>query len=168
MDDSDFDPEDLLNLKVILLGDSGVGKTSIICKYNDPSHDLAKSDTEATIGYEYIKVKQKVYGNTAQVHIWDTTGQDRFNSIASNYYRRAAGAVLVYDITKRETFDALEDWIEQLHNSCEEDVVLLIVGNKADKERNRDVAREEGEQFAHRFNAAFYETSAYTGYNVKT
>ena len=168
MENSDFDYDELQNIKVILLGNSGVGKTSLLWKFNDPNYDLSIEKPEATIGYEYLKIKEKVKDNQAQIHIWDTNGQDKYNSIASNYYRKAAGAICVYDIADRSSFTAVEQWISQLNDSWEEDVVLLIIGNKLDKEKHRVVTREEGESLAEKLKAAHYEWSAYTGYNVKT
>ena len=105
--------------------------------------------------------------NAVNIHIWDTTGQDRFNSIASNYYRKTSGAILVYDLTDRNSFNAIEDWVDQLKNYCDEDPVLLLIGNKADKTNEIEITSEEGEEFGKKINAAFYESSAYTGYNIK-
>jgi len=144
MDKTESDYDDIQNIKIILLGNSGVGKTSILWKYNDPSHEILENESEPTIGYEYITIKHKVEKSATasgsfmshgwiNIHIWDTTGQDRFNSIVSNYYRRTSAAVWVYDVTDRDSFESIEDWVEQLHNCWEEDPVLLLIGNKADK-----------------------------------
>ncbi|CAI2378359.1 unnamed protein product [Moneuplotes crassus] len=160
------------NIKIVLLGNSGVGKTSILWKYNNPStfdseDGKTEHKVEPTIGYEYITVQEKIGKNKANVHIWDTTGQDRFRSIASNYYRRCAGAICVYDVTNRESFNAIEDWVDQLRNYCDEDPVLLLIGNKSDKISETEVATEEGEKLAISLNAAFYETSALFGSNIQ-
>jgi small GTP-binding protein len=97
--------EEVSKIKIILLGDSEVGKTSILCKFSNPEFDLTKHDSEATTGYEFISLKEKYMGQEVQVDIWDTIGQDRFDSIATNYYRSSSGAVLVYDISSRNSFE---------------------------------------------------------------
>ena len=167
MDNSEVDYDELQNIKIVLLGNSGVGKTSLLWKLNNPDYDWNANKPEATIGYEFLTIHEKIKGNQAQIHIWDTTGQDKFNSIASNYFRRAAGAILIYDITDRTSFDSIEGWVNQLFETCEEDVVLMLIGNKFDKQKRRVVSHEEGFTLAEKLKAAFYEASAYTGYNVQ-
>ncbi|CAI2380263.1 unnamed protein product [Moneuplotes crassus] len=173
MDYTNSDCDEFKNIKVILLGNSGVGKTTILWKYNNPiifgdeKTKNSEGDIKPTIGYEYITVKEKVEKSTANVHIWDTTGQDRFNSIASNYYRRCSGAICVYDVTDRESFNSIQDWVDQLKNYSDEEPVLLLIGNKCDKKEEIDVMPEEGERLAISLNAAFYETSALTGFNIE-
>ena len=166
MDDESY--EELQNIKIILLGNSGVGKTSLLRKFNNPEYDVYMEKPEATIGYEYLKLKEKIKDTQAQIHIWDTTGQDKFNSISTSYFRKTAGAICVYDITDMDSFESIQEWVSQLHESWEEDVVLMIIGNKSDKEKQRVVDYEEGVKLAEKLKAAFYEWSAYTGYNVKS
>ena len=155
-----------LKIKIIMLGDSGVGKTSLIYKYNDPDYEISQQDTKATIGYEYITIEREIEGTKATVYLWDTMGQDKFNSIAKTYFRNAAGVIFIYDITNRKSFDSLSEWVRQVDDSSDE-AIPIVIGNKVDKEKYRQVTRMEGEKFAQENNAAFYEVSANTGYNIK-
>ena len=155
-----------LKIKIIMLGDSGVGKTSLIYKYNDPDYEISQQDTNATIGYEYITIEREIEGTKATVYLWDTMGQDKFNSIAKTYFRNAAGVIFIYDITNRKSFDSLSEWVRQVDDSSDE-AIPIVIGNKVDKEKYRQVTRMEGEKFAQENNAAFYEVSANTGYNIK-
>ena len=155
-----------LKIKIIMLGDSGVGKTSLIYKYNDPDYEISQQDTKATIGYEYITIEREIEGTKATVYLWDTMGQDKFNSIAKTYFRNAAGVIFIYDITNRKSFDSLSEWVRQVDDSSDE-AIPIVIGNKVDKEKYRQVTRMEGENFAQENNAAFYEVSANTGYNIK-
>ncbi|RNF00439.1 Rab family, other [Trypanosoma conorhini] len=149
--------------KYIIIGDSGVGKSCLLLQFTDkrfePLHDL-------TIGVEFgarvVTIEQK----NVKLQIWDTAGQESFRSITRSYYRGACGALLVYDVTRRETFTHLQTWLEDARANANTAIVIMLIGNKCDLEAKRQVSREEGENFARRNNLVFMETSAKTAQNV--
>uniref|UniRef100_A0A6B2LKG2 Uncharacterized protein n=1 Tax=Arcella intermedia TaxID=1963864 RepID=A0A6B2LKG2_9EUKA len=124
-----------------------------------PQHDL-------TIGVEFGSRTINIDSNQVKLQIWDTAGQEKFRSITRSYYRGAAGALLVYDITRRETFEHLSTWLEDCLKYSNGNIVITVIGNKCDLEGNRQVTREEGEEFARKYNLLFLETSAKTAENV--
>ncbi|CAI2379387.1 unnamed protein product [Moneuplotes crassus] len=153
-------------IKLILMGDSGCGKTSILARYNnpDPGHNIP---THATIGYDFSSKLYEQDDKVIQVHVWDTTGQEKYKSLIKTYYKKAMAAILVYDITKEETFENCNNWLKQLRNSGEPGCEVMLVGNKIDLEVERAVKTEEGMKFAEEKNIQFFETSAREGLNVK-
>ncbi|CAI2379120.1 unnamed protein product [Moneuplotes crassus] len=169
-------------IKIILIGDSSVGKTCLINKFNDPN-DNSNLEVNTTIGYEYCNKYFAQDDRIVQIHLWDTAGQERHRSMIGTYYRKTAGAVLVYDITDRTSFENCSAWIKELQENIplkpsenlvnksesryEENCKLIIVGNKLDLEEQRCVSVEEGERLAEMNDAAFFETSAKTGLNVQ-
>lgn len=153
---------DLL-LRLLLLGDTGVGKSCILCRYvNDEFFDTHIS----TIGIDFklrtIKLDRKV----AKIQIWDTAGQERFESITHQFYRRAQGVLLVYDLCSRSSFENLTKWISYVNEFANEDTELLLVANKSDRSQWRQVSCEEGKKFADRYNMKFFETSAKNRENI--
>mmetsp|Transcript_5685 Transcript_5685/g.5859 ORF Transcript_5685/g.5859 Transcript_5685/m.5859 type:complete len:218 (-) Transcript_5685:372-1025(-) len=155
----DFD----LLFKMIIIGDSGVGKTNILSRYIKNSFSF---DTRSTVGVEFGAKKVEVNGFKVKNQIWDTAGQERYRSITNTYYKGAKGALVVYDIAKRDTFDNVSKWINELRMNGEKDVVVVLVGNKCDLNEERTVSHEEGEQKARELNTAFIETSAYQAVNI--
>ena len=149
--------------KVVLVGDMSVGKTNIIAKYlkNDFSEDY-----KTTIGVEFHSKIAKVEGHVVKAQIWDTCGQERFKSITDSYYRRAKGAFVVYDITRKNTFESVDSWISALRSAADKNLNIIIIGNKSDLEDQRQVETEQGEEKAQNNEAAFMETSAYSGDNI--
>jgi len=149
--------------KYIIVGDTAVGKSCLLLQFTDkrfqPVHDL-------TIGVEFGSRTITIDSNSIKLQIWDTAGQEKFRSITRSYYRGAAGALLVYDITRRETFDHLQSWLEDCRRYSNQNIVIMLIGNKSDLETKREVSREEGEAFAARNNLSFLETSAKTSENV--
>uniref|UniRef100_A0A8C9UK38 RAB2B, member RAS oncogene family n=1 Tax=Spermophilus dauricus TaxID=99837 RepID=A0A8C9UK38_SPEDA len=125
-----------------------------------PVHDL-------TIGVEFGARMVNIDGKQIKLQIWDTAGQESFRSITRSYYRGAAGALLVYDITRRETFNHLTSWLEDARQHSSSNMVIMLIGNKSDLESRRDVKREEGEAFAREHGLIFMETSAKTACNVE-
>lgn len=123
-------------------------------------HDL-------TIGVEFGARMVNIDGKQIKLQIWDTAGQESFRSITRSYYRGAAGALLVYDITRRETFNHLTSWLEDARQHSSSNMVIMLIGNKSDLESRRDVKREEGEAFAREHGLIFMETSAKTACNVE-
>jgi len=150
--------------KYIIIGDTGVGKSCLLLQFTDkrfqPVHDL-------TIGVEFGARMITIEKQLIKLQIWDTAGQESFRSITRSYYRGAAGALLVYDITRRDTFNHLTQWLKEARqNSSHQDMVIMLIGNKKDLEMRRQVSYKEGEQFAQQNGLIFLETSAKTAANV--
>lgn len=150
--------------KYIIIGDTGVGKSCLLLQFTDkrfqPVHDL-------TIGVEFGARMINIENKPIKLQIWDTAGQESFRSITRSYYRGAAGALLVYDITRRETFNHLTRWLEEARQNSHQNMVIMLIGNKSDLEHRRQVSREEGEAFAEENGLVFLETSAKTAANVE-
>mmetsp|Transcript_83914 Transcript_83914/g.218463 ORF Transcript_83914/g.218463 Transcript_83914/m.218463 type:complete len:212 (+) Transcript_83914:87-722(+) len=155
--------------KIVLVGDATVGKTHILSKYMRGT--LPKAPT-ATIGVEFAtKTVPLAVGGTVKAQIWDTAGQERYRAITSAHYRRAVGALLVYDITKQSTFQNCQKWMEELRQNAEPDVVVMLVGNKVDLAKKdastRQVYYDAAAEFARQHGLFFSEASAVSGDNVK-
>lgn len=152
-----------LLFKYIIIGDSGVGKSCLLLQFTDkrfePMHDI-------TIGVEFGARLINIQGKSVKLQIWDTAGQESFRSITRSYYRGACGALLVYDVTQRESFTHLQSWLEDAKANANTALVIMLIGNKCDLESARQVSREEGEAFARRNGLVFMETSAKTAENV--
>jgi len=150
--------------KYIIIGDTGVGKSCLLLQFTDkrfqPVHDL-------TIGVEFGARMVAIDNRQIKLQIWDTAGQESFRSITRSYYRGAAGALLVYDITRRETFNHLTRWLEEARQNANQSMVIMLIGNKSDLDHRRQVSKEEGEKFAAENNLIFLETSAKTAANVE-
>ena len=149
--------------KILLLGDSSVGKTCICTRYSD---NTFQEDHLATIGLDFKVKSVNLDGKIVKVQIWDTAGQDRFKSITKNYYKGAHGIILIYDITNRRTFDNVKNWVDIIKEEVSEKVTVILVGNKIDSNENRKVSTEEGQGIANEYGLQFYETSAKTGDNI--
>ena len=130
--------------RVCLIGNICVGKTSLLSRYSD---NYFKQIYSATIGVDFRVITLKYKDIVAKVHVWDTAGQERFKSISINYYRSSNGFIYVYDITNKESFQNLDSWIHLTNENCNTNVINFLVGNKSDLE-NREVSKEEGEEFA--------------------
>ncbi|XP_057655020.1 ras-related protein Rab-2A isoform X1 [Diorhabda carinulata] len=150
--------------KYIIIGDTGVGKSCLLLQFTDkrfqPVHDL-------TIGVEFGARMITIDSKQIKLQIWDTAGQEAFRSITRSYYRGAAGALLVYDITRRETFNHLTTWLDDARQHSNSNMVIMLIGNKSDLESRREVMKEEGEAFAREHGLVFMETSAKTAANVE-
>mmetsp|Transcript_5014 Transcript_5014/g.10126 ORF Transcript_5014/g.10126 Transcript_5014/m.10126 type:complete len:211 (-) Transcript_5014:892-1524(-) len=150
--------------KFIIIGDTGVGKSCLLLQFTDkrftPIHDL-------TIGVEFGARIVSVEDKQLKLQIWDTAGQESFRSITRSYYRGAAGALLVYDITRKETFEHLLSWLEDARAHSNSNMTIILVGNKSDLDHRREVPRESGEQFAKEHGLLFLETSAKNNTNVE-
>ena len=144
--------------------DTGVGKSCLLLQFSDrrfqPVHDL-------TIGVEFGARMVNIDGKAIKLQIWDTAGSESFQSITRSYYRGAAGALLVYDVTRRETFDHLTRWLEEARQNANANMVIMLIGNKVDLEHRRVVTTEEGQKFATDHGLIFLETSAKTAHNVE-
>jgi len=156
---------DYLLYKVVVTGDSGVGKTNIITRYTANEFSL---ENKATIGVEFGHAEFKLEdGTKIKVQIWDTAGQERFRAITRGYYKGAVGALVVYDITKAATFRNVEKWLTELHEYADADIVIMLVGNKSDLKNQREVYTEDAKKFAEKNNLLFIETSALDGTNIQ-
>lgn len=150
--------------KVLLLGDSTVGKTCFLLKYTDK---IFKEVHMTTVGLDYrLKTMTLKNGKNVKLQIWDTAGQDRFRSITKNYYKGAHGIIVVYDITSFASFDNVKNWISQIREEVTSNVVIYIAGNKIDLEEERKVQTEEGKKLAEEYGFPFVETSAKDGTNI--
>ena len=150
--------------KILLLGDSSVGKTCFLMRYSDNTFQEIHM---STIGLDYkLKNVQLDDGKIVKIQIWDTAGQDRFRSITKNYYKGAHGIILIYDVTSRKTYENIKNWVSQIKEEVSEKVTIILVGNKIDDEKNRKVTTEEGENMAKECRLDFFETSAKSGVNI--
>jgi small GTP-binding protein len=149
--------------KVVIVGASGAGKTSIL---NQLLTKTFKPETPPTIGVQFRSYTVISDSDTIKLHIWDTAGQERFRSMAKAYVRNAVGALLVFDLTNRESFDELSKWIVDLHNLCVPNAYIIFVGNKVDLVDKRSITDSEATEFASRYNLDYLETSAENGDNV--
>ncbi|OCF54233.1 hypothetical protein L486_08145 [Kwoniella mangroviensis CBS 10435] len=154
-----------LNLKLLLIGNSSVGKSSLLLRFTDDEF-LSDEETAATIGVDFKVKSIELDGKKYKLSVWDTAGQERFRTLTSSYYRGAQGVVLVYDVSSWQTFDELLKWFKEIDTYCGEGVVKMIVGNKVDKEFSRQVTTDEGRAFAQRMGALFVECSAKTKLRV--
>ena len=153
---------DLL-FKLILIGDSAVGKSNILLKYLKNEFD---QNSRATVGVEFGTKNVLINGKKVKIQIWDTAGQERYRSITSAYYKGAKGAFIVYDITKKSTFDNIDKWISDLKLNGDQNICIVILGNKSDLIDSREVSKDDGIKKAEMFKTAFLETSALNGDNI--
>eukprot|EP00754_Rhynchopus_humris_P043365 Rhum_TRINITY_DN3175_c0_g1::Rhum_TRINITY_DN3175_c0_g1_i1::g.9865::m.9865 len=152
------------SLKLLLVGDSLVGKSCLITRYAD---DCFEANFIATIGVDFkVKTVDVGDGKLAKLQIWDTAGQERFSNITRSYYRGSDAILIVYDVTNRDSFTHVSKWMRELQEHSEETSVRILVGNKADLAERRVVSSEEGARAAAAASMQFFETSALTGANV--
>ncbi|KAM9013350.1 ras-related protein Rab-26 [Guaruba guarouba] len=154
-----------LAFKVMLVGDSGVGKTCLLVRFKDGAF-LAGSFI-STVGIDFRNKVLTVDGVKVKLQIWDTAGQERFRSVTHAYYRDAHALLLLYDVTNKASFDNIQAWLTEIHEYAQQDVVLMLLGNKVDSTQDRVVKREDGEKLAKEYGVPFMETSAKSGLNVE-
>ena len=159
----DEDNYDLI-FKLVLIGDSGVGKTNILSRYINNEFSLA---TQSTVGVEFGSKIIKKNDKSIKLQIWDTAGQERYKSITNAYYKGSKGALVVYDISRKVTFEDVDKWIGELKTNGSEDVLIMLIGNKSDLEDKREVQAEEVAKKAEQYGIAFCETSALEGKNIE-
>jgi len=157
--------ESLPTLKILMIGPSGAGKSALLIRYCDDQFDSESST--ATIGVDFKIKKLCVHGQTYRLNLLDTAGQERFRTLSNSYYRGAQGVILVYDVTNRESFQAMERWYEEVESNAMPGAVCYLVGSKIDK-NGRVVSREEGEVLAKKYQSGFGEVSSKTREGVKT
>ena len=160
MSDEEYD----MIFKVVLIGDSGVGKTNILSRY---VRDDFSIDTKATVGVEFGSKIIRINNTNIKIQIWDTAGQERYKSITNAYYKGAKGAFVVHDISRKETFNSVEKWVDELKNNGDEGVCILLIGNKCDLEEQRQISTEEALKKSELYKIAFCETSAMQAVNIE-
>ncbi|KAJ3445382.1 ras and ef-hand domain-containing protein [Anaeramoeba flamelloides] len=149
--------------KIILIGNSQVGKTCFLQQYCDRDFNV---NSGTTIGVDFRFSMIVLDGKTYKMQIWDTAGQERFRTITTSYYRDADGIIVIYDVTSEETFLQVENWFNEINKHSSQSVFSILVGNKKDLENDRVVSTENGQQLAEKLSVPFIETSAKTGENV--
>eukprot|EP00756_Hemistasia_phaeocysticola_P026762 Hpha_TRINITY_DN16082_c4_g3::TRINITY_DN16082_c4_g3_i1::g.120167::m.120167/K07880/RAB4B; Ras-related protein Rab-4B len=147
-------------LKFIIIGDSGTGKSCLLHRFVEGKFI---DDQTPTIGVEFGSKIEEIRGKMVKLQVWDTAGQERYRSVARNYYRGAVGCLLVYDITARETYEHVPQWLADARNLAGNSVVVMLVGNKADLSDRRAVTHIEASQFAQQQGLMMFETSCVTG-----
>lgn len=150
-------------LDLVMLGDSKVGKSSMLLQWADGKFD---PDITSTIGIDYGNKILKIDDEHVNVYVWDTAGQERFRTIAMAYYRNAMGVLLVYDVTERDSLKNVQHWMGSLKTNASEDIVIILIGNKTDKENERVISYNEGATVAKGIGCPFFETSALNGSNI--
>jgi len=150
--------------KVVLIGDSGVGKSNLLSRFTRNEFNL---ESKSTIGVEFATRSIQVEGKIVKAQIWDTAGQERYRAITSAYYRGAVGALLVYDIAKHATYESVERWLKELRDHADQNIVIMLVGNKSDLRHLRAVPTDEAKAYAERNQLSFIETSALDSTNVE-
>ncbi|CAL9133021.1 ras-related protein [Musa troglodytarum] len=160
MADEDYD----YLFKVVLIGDSGVGKTNLLSRF---ARNEFSFESKSTVGVEFATRTIHVDNKLIKAQIWDTAGQERYRAITSAYYRGSAAALVVYDVTRHVTFENAERWLRELRNHTDANLVVMLVGNKADLGHIRAVSLEEAQAFVQRERLFFMETSALESTNVE-
>uniref|UniRef100_A0A3Q3VU11 Ras-related protein Rab-13 n=1 Tax=Mola mola TaxID=94237 RepID=A0A3Q3VU11_MOLML len=150
--------------KLLLIGDSGVGKTCLIIRF---AEDNFNSTYISTIGIDFKVKTIEVDGKKVKLQVWDTAGQERFKTITTAYYRGAMGIILVYDITDEKSFENIQNWMKSIKENASAGVSRMLLGNKCDIEAKRKVSRETGEKLAKDHSIRFFETSAKSSINVE-
>jgi Ras-related protein Rab-8A len=150
--------------KLLLIGDSGVGKTCVLFRF---AEDAFNSTFISTIGIDFKIRTIEMDGKKIKLQIWDTAGQERFRTITTAYYRGAMGIMLVYDITNEKSFDNIKNWIRNIEEHATADVEKMVLGNKCDMNDRRQISKERGEQLAIEYGIKFMETSAKASINVE-
>ncbi|GAB0094976.1 ras-related protein Rab-18 [Sergentomyia squamirostris] len=155
----------LATFKILIIGESGVGKSSLMLRFVEDNFD---ADQTITIGVDFKTKIINIDGVSVKLAIWDTAGQERFRTLTPSYYRDAQGAILVYDVTKKNTFQKLDLWLNELEiYGTRPNMAKMVVGNKIDQP-NREMSRDDGFKFAKKHRTLFVETSAKTSEGVKS
>jgi small GTP-binding protein len=156
---NDFD----MVIKVVVVGDSYVGKSNIVSRY---TKDIFTQETKSTIGVEFGSKKVEIGDVKIKAQIWDTAGQERYKSVANAYYKSAKGALVVFDITEINSFNNVDNWITEVKSKADEDCVVILVGNKIDLTDNRKITPKQGIEKAKKYEIHYVETSACTANNI--
>jgi len=150
--------------KFIIIGSSGVGKSSLVSQLLEGTFS---QDNLSTVGVEFFSRKMDIEGTVVKLQIWDTAGQEKFRSVAKSYFRHAVGVIMVFDITDRKSFDDLSLWLNDVHTLCDSNAAITLIGNKTDLESQRAVTTTEATSYANTHQLQYLETSAKGGDNVQ-
>ncbi|GAB5032545.1 rab gtpase [Nannochloropsis oceanica] len=153
-----------MQIKLLMIGDSGVGKTCLLLRY---ANDSFSPTFITTIGIDFKIKNLELDGKRIKLQIWDTAGQERFRTITTSYFRGAQGILLVYDVTDRRSFESIRNWVGQIQQHADVHVNKILIGNKCDMTPLRVVTTEEGQSLANDFGIQFFETSAKNDVNVE-
>mmetsp|Transcript_64604 Transcript_64604/g.76495 ORF Transcript_64604/g.76495 Transcript_64604/m.76495 type:complete len:183 (+) Transcript_64604:96-644(+) len=156
MTEPDYEEYEYL-FKVVLKGDHGVGKSNLLSRFTKNEFDF---ESKTTIGVDFANKLIQVDGKNIKAQVWDTVGQERYRAVTSAYYKGAVGALLVYDITKRDTFENLDQWLTELCEHAEPNIVFMLVGNKSDLDQQRVIKTDEAMAFCEDHHLEFNETSS--------
>ena len=151
-------------VKVIIIGDSSVGKTNIMSRY---LKNQFLENSKATVGVEFGAKLFNINGHKIKAQIWDTAGQEKYKAITGAYYKGSKGAFVVYDITRKDTFESIDRWINDLKTTGDPKLNIMIIGNKCDLDHRREVLKEQGEEKSKSFRCPFLETSALSEDNIE-
>jgi Ras-related protein Rab-11A len=150
--------------KIVIIGDTCVGKSNILSRYlNNEFTSNTKSTVGVELGIKFLKIKN----TSTKIQIWDTAGQERYQAITSSYFRGSDGCFIVYDITNETSFNNIEKWFDKIHEENDKDIPIIIVGNKCDLESERKVPTDKAKEKAQNLKCAFYETSALKAINIE-
>ena len=154
-------------IQLIMIGESNVGKTSLIRRYTE---NLFNENHLETTGIEFNSKEEKINHRIIKVKIWDTAGQEIFHSLTKNFYRKADGIIIVYDVTNKESFEKVHDWVKSVYDNTDtyRELQIIIVGNKIDLEEDRQVTKEEGAKLSEFFETPYFEASAKNVEGVRT
>lgn len=156
--------QEYYEVRYIIVGDSGVGKTNIIYRFVKGEF---QNEMQSTLGVDFLSKNIKKNDKIFKLQIWDTNGMEQFRSIRQNYYKNAACALIIYDITDEKSFKSINDWIEECKNNAfNEDLLIILVGNKTDLKEDRKITEEDGKSLGNKYEIPFYESSALSGYNI--
>ena len=164
MDDDDDFEENERRINLMILGNSKVGKTCFILRYTD---NIFQEVYLSTIGIDFKTKTEKVNNKQYKIYLYDTTGQEKYKSIALNIIKNAQGIILMYDITDRESFESIPEWIKSIKDAKGSNFPMILLGNKFDKEDVRVIKEKEGKELADEYKIKFFETSNKTGINIQ-
>ena len=164
MDDDDDFEENERRINIMILGNSKVGKTCFILRYTD---NIFQEVYLSTIGIDFKTKTEKVNNKQYKIYLYDTTGQEKYKSIALNIIKNAQGIILMYDITDRKSFESIPDWIKSVKDAKGSNFPMILLGNKLDKEDVRVIKEKEGKELADEYKIKFFETSNKTGTNIQ-
>lgn len=150
--------------KLLLIGDSGVGKSNMLLRFAD---DVYREDSSATIGVDFKICSLRIQGKSVKMQIWDTAGQERFRTITSSYYRNSHGIMVVYDVTDRSSFEHVRGWMQEIEKYSKASIQRMLVGNKCDLVSKRAILQDEGADLAQELGVRFMETSAKNSHNIE-
>lgn len=142
-------------IQLIIVGESSVGKTSLLYKY---TQGVFTNQHLATVGLEYFTKEEKVEDKVIRVKIWDTAGQEQYKSLTRNFYRNSDGVIIVYDVTNKSSFEKVQEWVQSINDNTDKNIKMVLVGNKIDLQR--EVTTDEGKKLADFYKIPFFETSA--------